>query len=1692
MVFKTVDGHLTSVFNKVEKINAGFDLTNDDVQNLINKFNTFNSNQSFGQEYTDFIAEMTNRNFNVSQMFDDISKRGASARASVKDFYAAILDGNTKGFSNVKSTMALFNQAQQSGADNARDFAKAVGQSNTLLGGYLSTLGTNGTATLKGYIGYLASATAKTIGLQLATAALNVGISLALNAIVWGITKVVNQMSELQDKIDDLKSDLDDTKSKIEDINSTLDKNKEKIKELNSEPLSITDKETLSTLQLENAELERQKKLLEEIEKQKAKALNDTTAEYLNKKSKLNVDDGYWKSVWNNFINPDSIVDDFNQIFDKNTTWGEKILNISKFVAPSLGNVAETFIPETRSILDETKSFKDELDKNIEEINKIIGDGSLDKIDYQAFANVMGDVNDLRGELSANIETLSTYRDSLSKTSKEYQTISGYINDYTNQLANLEKFDEYNIDGFTDNYFKIKDEFDKGLNGYLTSIHDNQNIDESILESLGTKFDETGRQFYALTGNYMEQFRQAEQLLKTFDNIELNRGLTYDESVIKSSVQLFYNTLSEEIEKYGEDYSNGKSSEAANIFNKYVDNYPIKDITKETYDEWRDGLLEQAQGDTEIKNDLIRMANGISLDIAKAIENKPFETTTQSLTELQEAIDNAFGNQSTIQSAFDKIQKGSSLSVDEVRKLVELCPKLASEFIKTSDGYTIGADKLIQANDDMLKSTKKSLQERADYLKKFLNTDYDTSKINGSYEAQKYSEWKQSITEAESELESLNLILTLFGLTTEDSTDKIEDLSKSTSNLVSKAKNLSSAFKEQNENGKLSEDTVLSLIENGYAAALMYDNKTGAIRLNTQAYLDLANAEIQQQITEIEIAKNDAMQDKLNAEHEMVANLGWSYLDTAEAALRYQSTIDRISNAETDISAYEAQINILENLKNALGQVTGGTYGETSNSKPQSVLNFEKELAEKEHEIAMGQREENEDYYSWLLSAAHTAYDGLADYQDDLWKYEEKVYEWRKKNEQDLFDQKIENAKTLADKILNDKVEVPEEAKKLAEFNKKMQKEYGLGNVDLTKRPKVSADAMRKAGYEAEDGETATVYSSFDFLWQGDEEHGKYVAVHYTPILPDGTVLDEKTLNDYLNTLVGSDDILKADTKGIILKVDSDVDVSDADVKSLETDKPTENIQNITKACDDWDIALHEVQAEWLDLSDAAEKAGTTATNKWDYAREIVNGYITDTQNRIKELENSGGKDNKDKIKSLKKDLESYKDDLDEIDEKEIKFNVEQTKKDLKKIDKEIEKIENDSITSDGTKLFGKEKWDTIESMYVSAAQKVQDQIDAIVKSGVKGNEDLLEELGETLDDYGDKIAELPKSAAKEEQEYLKNQKEKASKQIDEKINAVQKKIDALKKVNEKEQEALDIEKARQELEKASQSTRQIYGSDGSISFKVDDEKVKEAQENLDKILLEQQTSILEEQKDLLETEKDNSEKRFDILLDVLDEYLNPDQGESNSDVWKELAHLEGATYKNGVWTDKDGKAIDIDKLLETSGTAKKDDKQNGFAEGKKPTNSKDLLKGSSPKAKDTIIIGNLERQDIGDETSKISETEGKKPEEKAGSAIESFFSNLEKKLGLKGGSLSLDKVSDVLNGSNKMGYNPYANMTERVGTVGSEYANANNVNNNNVTNITIGDIVINNPVGNSDDLAKELRANLHNAADKIIYSNLR
>lgn len=699
----------------------------------------------------------------------------------------------------------------------------------------------------------------------------------------------------------------------------------------------------------------------------------------------------------------------------------------------------------------------------------------------------------------------------------------------------------------------------------------------------------------------------------------------------------------------------------------------------------------------------------------------------------------------------------------------------------------------------------------------------------------------------------------------EELQEAYDELSKSAISYVSNQKTLNSALEEQKEYGQLSAKTIQELTDAGYAEALVVDNETGAVTLNKQAYEQL-NEQKKQKIKLDLIAEKSTLEDKLRDEQKAVSDLTQEYESLANAnsqlfAGRLLEITDELAKRGESISAISE---LIDKINGSISSLDAPTFEDgKKEEKPQSVLDFEAEYARRQHEINMGRMKEDEDYYNWLESAAKTAFEGLEDYQDDLWKYEEEVYKGRKQLAEDYYD----------------------ELQKLFE--------------------------------------------------------------------------DE------------------------------------------------------------------------------------------------ISGYET-----------------------------------------------------------QIEVTTKDSTDADGNKLDIEGKYDYISSLYQTIINRINSRIGEILDAGIEGHEEEVAKLEKQIEEFQDKLAEVPKDAAKEEQDYIKKLKDDYEDLYDERIkqikdeqkaaeeaaqaeiDAVQEKIDTLKKVNEEQQTALDIEKARQDLEKASQKTRVVYGSDGSITYQADKEKVNEAKEKLDKLLFEQQVKILEDQKDLLEsakdkqseaydaiinnleTEKENGEKRFDILLQVLDEYLNPNQGESNSDVWSMLAKIEGAKYENGVWSDKDGNVIDINELIKSAET-KTDDKKPETATDTKADNSK-----SETKDNGTTTLS-MERKSYSPD--KI-ENEVK---DKTETAIDGLFRNLEKQFGLKSGSLNLEKAYQIYSNSPMMNFDPYSAMKERSGLANKEYvSNVNN--NNNASNVTVGDIHIHNPVGDSNDLAKELQANLHNAADKIIYSNLK
>ena len=648
---------------------------------------------------------------------------------------------------------------------------------------------------------------------------------------------------------------------------------------------------------------------------------------------------------------------------------------------------------------------------------------------------------------------------------------------------------------------------------------------------------------------------------------------------------------------------------------------------------------------------------------------------------------------------------------------------------------------------------------------------------------------------------------------------------------TNKIKAITSAMEDMADTGYITSETYAELAKLGgnFTDCLEWEN--GKLKLNVDKLKDL---EIQQLAT----AKS--------ANSLAISELE---LKAASLAAHGQDFSDIQAQIESLMKENAVYTQLMEEIANAKPDDKSSSG---KSEEPESVTQFKKALAEKEHLLSTNQISEQE-YYEWLDSESKRVYGNLADYEEDLWKYDEQVYKWRQEQEQDLFDKKIENYKKLSDNVLNDKITdfgvSNEDVKNLEEFNKEMQKTWGLGNVDLTKRPKVAMD----------DGSTATVLSSTEFIWQGDDENGQYVAIHYTPILPDGTVLDDKTLEDYLyNTLEGSEDILKADNLGIVLKVDSDLSASEQEIKDLLNGNGiSDNVQKILDDIEKWDNGLHEVQEQWVELDNKVKSSdsATTYANKWDYARAQINSAITETQNRINELSLKKGFE--DEIDELTSDLEGLYDTLEDINKQEIESQNEyiQTLKD------EYSDLMDEQI--DQQKKLSEE----IEKSYESRISAIDRQIDALKK--VSEAEERQKSILEAEKDVKEAMLELDKAKTKKRLVYSGD----GSWHLKENKSAV--------------------DEAKKNLE--------------------------DKQESLNEAKQDEQIAKLEEQKELLETQKDNSKEYYDKVVADLEEQKSAREKQYDIlvDIYEQLGGDKKQTSLNDSLVAKLTSNGDINKAVQ-------------------------------------------------------------------------------------------------------------------------------------------------------------------------------
>ena len=318
-----------------------------------------------------------------------------------------------------------------------------------------------------------------------------------------------------------------------------------------------------------------------------------------------------------------------------------------------------------------------------------------------------------------------------------------------------------------------------------------------------------------------------------------------------------------------------------------------------------------------------------------------------------------------VSSAFEKIQKGDSLSASDLNTIIDNGFGDAIELDEESGLLTINIDKykqLAQAkisaysvdtqnSINSLNSEQRNLQSQIAQYQSMLNNSSSSTSDKAYASSQisrltdEYDNNSVALQENQVALKSWQKLESEIGDVTNGA---FNNVLTSTKNLESSASTMSSAFKEVKDNGYLSVSTMMNLIDSGYANCIVLDEQSNLLTLDAQAYLDVANAQIQAQLTSLQ---------------------------------------ERVARGEATQQIY-SQIQALQLLQGNLASVTTGSYG---NNTDYWKSEAEEQFSYLEHLRNMNVID-NAHYYQYLSELNDEYYKDRIEYIDDYRKYEEEIY----------------------------------------------------------------------------------------------------------------------------------------------------------------------------------------------------------------------------------------------------------------------------------------------------------------------------------------------------------------------------------------------------------------------------------------------------------------------------------------------------------------------------------------------------------------------------------------------------------------------------------------------------------------------------------------------------------------------------
>lgn len=363
---------------------------------------------------------------------------------------------------------------------------------------------------------------------------------------------------------------------------------------------------------------------------------------------------------------------------------------------------------------------------------------------------------------------------------------------------------------------------------------------------------------------------------------------------------------------------------------------------------------------------------------------------SEQLEKIKSSLDSKSSLRTSIQSAFNTIMNGESLTDDDIQKFMDY-PELFSKITKTTNGWSISVDELSksygrlssEARDAINTAKSEVLSDRDAKILQYQNNQR-FSHINSPDDYNKYvsaqADLQSQIDESNTALSSFNVLLELYS-------GSLEQSDKATINLTDDIKALTSnlsvganAQKEMNKNGKVSIDTFLSLTALGEDYIKCISIQGNEIRFNADAFKKLEKAKIDDEIATTKLTEAEIIYNR---------NQAAMYGDTALAN-------------ELNVLLRDTQLKkqTLEAYRDSYDDTWASSFTETTDQAKEDFDNFMNDWQlQYDRGLITG-----ETYYSKLSDANKQFYkdceEHAEDYQSNLTKiWEHEKDEWDKKAE---------------------------------------------------------------------------------------------------------------------------------------------------------------------------------------------------------------------------------------------------------------------------------------------------------------------------------------------------------------------------------------------------------------------------------------------------------------------------------------------------------------------------------------------------------------------------------------------------------------------------------------------------------------------------------------------------------------------